>query len=62
MKVYVDPEQCIGCGMCVNIAPDIFQLGESGLAEAAAQPELLQEETAHKAAVSCPVDAIHAEP
>jgi len=28
MRVYVDPELCMGCGVCESIAPDIFELGE----------------------------------
>ena len=34
MKGYVDKSACIGCGMCVDTAPDAFRIGEDGLAEA----------------------------
>jgi len=34
MKVWVDKEKCIGCGACVAIAPEIFELGEDGKARA----------------------------
>ena len=33
MKGYVDKSACIGCGMCVDTAPDAFRIGEDGLAE-----------------------------
>ncbi|NQT75626.1 MAG: ferredoxin, partial [Candidatus Omnitrophica bacterium] len=28
MKVKVDEELCVGCGLCVNAAPDIFEMKE----------------------------------
>jgi ferredoxin len=28
MRVFVDPELCMGCGVCESIAPDIFELGD----------------------------------
>jgi ferredoxin len=27
MKVVVDPDLCLGCGICEGIAPDVFSLG-----------------------------------
>jgi ferredoxin len=27
MKVFVDPDTCLGCGICEGIAPDVFSLG-----------------------------------
>lgn len=32
MIVYVDPEACLGCGVCTTIAPEVFSLGEEGFA------------------------------
>jgi ferredoxin len=28
MKVVVDPDLCMGCGVCESIEPDIFELGD----------------------------------
>ncbi|HAD06530.1 MAG TPA: ferredoxin [Anaerolineaceae bacterium] len=28
MNVFVDPDTCMGCGVCETIAPEIFQLGD----------------------------------
>ncbi len=28
MKVIVDPDLCMGCGVCESIAPEIFVLGD----------------------------------
>lgn len=34
MRVYVDLELCIGCGLCTSIAPDVFAMNVDGKAEA----------------------------
>ncbi len=52
-------ENCIGCGVCVGICPDVFELGEDGYSHVIAQPE--DEKTrklAGEAKESCPVAAI----
>lgn len=28
MRVFVDPDLCMGCGVCESIAPEIFELGD----------------------------------
>ncbi len=32
MKVSIDKETCIGCGSCVAICPDCFEMGEDNKA------------------------------
>ena len=54
-KVKVDKEKCIGCGACVAICPEIFQLKESKVNVKKASTE---KECAKQAADSCPVNAI----
>ncbi|SHN82411.1 ferredoxin [Desulfitobacterium chlororespirans] len=59
MTASVD-ENCIGCGACASICPEIFRMNDEGLAEAYVNPvpgEL--EESAQEAADGCPTDAIH---
>ena len=57
-RAYVNPDLCIGCGLCVSIAPEVFRLNDEGVSEAYAEtPENLQEEV-NKAVDSCPVSAI----
>lgn len=59
MTAYVD-ENCIGCGACVSICPEVFQMNDEGLAEAYVDPVPSEhEESAQEAADGCPVDAIH---
>jgi ferredoxin len=32
MKAAIDHDMCIGDGVCEDLCPDVFQLGEDGLA------------------------------
>ncbi|MGL5978747.1 MAG: ferredoxin [Erysipelotrichaceae bacterium] len=38
MKAYVEKSGCIGCGTCVAICPQAFQMNEDGLAEVFVDP------------------------
>lgn len=59
MKAYVDKEACIGCELCVEICPEIFEMEDDGLAVAKDSeiPEDLLGD-AQEAEESCPTDAI----
>lgn len=58
MKVRVDPELCSLCGLCEEIAPDVFELGDAAAEVKVEQvPENLQKD-AREAADSCPEGAI----
>lgn len=56
-KINLDRSLCIGCGVCNAIAPEVFSIGDDGLAI------LLVSEAdgAEDAAASCPVGAITVE-
>jgi ferredoxin len=58
-KVRVDEDECIGCGTCEGICPEVFRLneekGKSEVIKAEGGPEGLIQE----AIDSCPVEAIH---
>ena len=54
-KIEVNKDLCIGCGSCVAIAPDTFEFGDDGLAEA--KEEEITEDV-RDAAEACPTDAI----
>lgn len=62
MKAHVDPDLCIGCGLCPDICGEIFSMDDSELAVAKdiEIPQELEDE-AKDAESSCPVDAIKVE-
>lgn len=59
MKATVDAGTCTGCTLCCDIAPDVFVMGDDGLAKAKADTvPAAAEASAQEAASSCPVSAI----
>lgn len=62
MKASVDQETCVGCGLCVDICPVVFEMGDDDLAKVLG--DLVPagaEEACRDAAESCPVEAISVE-
>ena len=58
MKAIVDADLCTVCGTCVDVCPEVFQLGET-IAEVRTDPVPVEyEETCREACDACPVDAI----
>ena len=59
MKVKVDQESCIGCGMCIDVCPKVFKYNDEDKSEPIMQevPEDLKDK-ALEAKNVCPVDAI----
>jgi ferredoxin len=58
MKVTVDEETCIGCGLCAETCPDVFEMKDD---KAYAKMEEVPEDLAdacQEAADGCPVEAI----
>jgi len=57
-KIVVN-SSCIGCGICVAIAPEIFEMSlESGKSKVKKDIDLSNLEKAREAAEACPVGAI----
>ena len=58
MKAVVDQEKCIGCGLCAQVAPDIYEMqGDKAVTKIDEIPgEKVEEAT--NGAEQCPVDAI----
>jgi len=62
MKAYVDKDTCIGCGLCPEVCPEIFEMEDDGKAVASKKeiPENLLT-SAKEAEEQCPVSAITVE-
>jgi len=57
-RAYVNPDLCIGCGLCVSTVPEVFRLNAGGISEAYAETPKGKEDAVEEAVNSCPVDAI----
>ena len=59
MNAKVDAGTCTGCTLCTDIAPDVFAMGDDGLAHAKGDAvPAAAEASAQEAADGCPVGAI----
>ncbi len=59
MKPHVDEDLCIGCALCEDLCPDVFQMGDDGLSHVineAPGPDLY--DCVSDAESSCPTAAI----
>lgn len=62
MKAYVDKDLCIGCGLCPNICPEVFEYGLEDVATVIVDTVPKDaEDTAKEAEESCPSEAIRVE-
>ncbi len=61
MKATVD-DSCTACGLCEQVCPEVFELGEAEKARVKADPvPASAEDCCRDAESQCPVDAIHVE-
>ena len=58
MKVFVDKETCIGCGLCASTCPDVFEMQENLAFTLSETVPMGQEECTKQMVMDCPVDAI----
>lgn len=61
MRAIVDNETCIGCGRCVEICPEVFELeGDTAVNRLGEGTDIptQYEQTCEEAAGECPVEAI----
>jgi len=62
MKVYVDADACMACGVCETIVPEVFALGYEGFAVALNNPTPEQfRDLVQQAVDECPEEAISIE-
>jgi ferredoxin len=57
-RVYVNEEECIGCGLCAEIVPGVFQLNDEGVSKVI-DSEGEGEDKIQEAIDECPVECIH---
>lgn len=55
IRLTVDKDACVGCGLCVGSYPDAFEFDDEGKARVIGD---LDEATAEEAIASCPAGAI----
>lgn len=61
MKVKVDSDSCIGCGLCAGTVPEVFQVNDAGTAEVIAEASDDKKDAVQEAIDGCPVSAISEE-
>ncbi|NMA92289.1 MAG: ferredoxin [Firmicutes bacterium] len=57
MEVYINDE-CIFCGLCADLCPEIFQMGDEQAIVIVKEIPPEQEDCCREAAEECPTDAI----
>ena len=58
LVVKIDRLICVGFETCVDVAPDLFQMDEEGIAIFTSATNEVDKETVLEACKECPVDAL----
>lgn len=58
MKPVVDAETCIGCALCTEICPKVFEMGDDDLAHVISAEACSDAGCCEEAVEECPVEAI----
>jgi ferredoxin len=61
MRAIVDQDLCIGCGVCPEVCPEVFEMNDDKARVIADPVPPGAEEAARDAASQCPVEAIQIE-
>ena len=59
-KVWIDEDECTGCGLCEDSCPEVFELNDIAEVKEGADFDEF-EERIKEAAEDCPSEAIHFE-
>ena len=57
-RVMIDEEECIGCGSCEDICPEVFKVNEETEKSIVIKPEGGSEELIQQAMLECPMSCI----
>ncbi len=60
MKIYIDEDLCTGCGICEEMCPEVFQVGEDEVSHIISDDEC-EEHDLREIAEECPSEAITVE-
>jgi ferredoxin len=58
MRVVLDEEECIGCGSCSEVCPEVFQMDEEKEKSEVILPEGGPTDCINEAIEACPVSCI----
>jgi ferredoxin len=61
MKATVDKDLCTGCGLCVDVCAEVFELDSDIAKVIVSEVPANAKETCRETAESCPVEAIKIE-
>ncbi|MGN0624544.1 MAG: ferredoxin [Oscillospiraceae bacterium] len=61
MKVSLDHEGCISCGLCVGSCPSVFEFADDERAVVIRQPDQSEYDDVRACAEGCPVSVISVE-
>ena len=61
MRATIDRSNCIGCGVCTDLCPDVFRMAVDDLAEVHGEISERIVDAAKEAESSCPVSVITVE-
>jgi len=61
MRVIVDEETCIGCGLCAEESPEVFEMNDDKARVKVDEVPDEATESCKEAAENCPVEAIQIE-
>jgi len=60
-KVVIDTEECVACGTCVEVSPEVFKLDDGADAAEVIKSSVSssEEDSVQEAIDSCPTQCIH---